>query len=119
MAHPPKELITLDWAEALADTEDQIHAMEDFLRQEPVEGRSYLLAGNNMLRVFSRPLTDVRVLTVGQNPCPTPEHTVGLSFPATPDVRPIPRSLQSAYQKPNADLGTPSAPCGDLSAWFE
>ena len=34
MARPLKELIAPDWAEALADVEDQIHAMGDFLRQE-------------------------------------------------------------------------------------
>ena len=119
MARPLKELIAPDWAEALADVEDQIHAMGDFLRQELAEGRSYLPAGDNVLRAFSRPLADVRVLIVGQDPYPTPGHAVGLSFSVAPDVRPIPRSLQNIYQELNADLGIPPAPHGDLSAWFE
>ena len=58
MARPLKELIAPDWAEALADVEDQIHAMGDFLRQELAEGRSYLPAGDNVLRAFSRRLDD-------------------------------------------------------------
>ena len=119
MARPLKELIAPDWAEALADVEDQIHAMGDFLRQELAEGRSYLPAGDNVLRAFSRPLADVRVLIVGQDPYPTPGHAVGLSFSVAPDVRPIPRSLQNIYQELNDDLGIPPAPHGDLSAWFE
>ena len=119
MARPLKELIAPDWAEALTDVENQIHAMGDFLRQELAEGRSYLPAGDNVLRAFSRPLADVRVLIVGQDPYPTPGHAVGLSFSVAPDVRPIPRSLQNIYQELNADLGVPPAPHGDLSAWFE
>ena len=119
MARPLTELIAPDWAEALTDVEDQIHAMGDFLRQELAEGRSYLPAGDNVLRAFSRPLADVRVLIVGQDPYPTPGHAVGLSFSVAPDVRPIPRSLQNIYQELNDDLGIPPAPHGDLSAWFE
>ena len=77
MARPLNELIAPDWAEALADVEPQIHTMGDFLRQEIAEGRSYLPAGDNVLRAFSRPLAGVRVLIVGQDPYPTPGHAVG------------------------------------------
>ena len=119
MARPLKELIAPDWAGALTDVENQIHAMGDFLRQELAEGRSYLPAGDNVLRAFSRPLADVRVLIVGQDPYPTPGHAVGLSFSVAPDVRPIPRSLQNIYQELNDDLGIPPAPHGDLSAWAD
>ena len=69
----------------------------EFLRAELAAGRSYLPAGHNVLRAFSRPLADVRVLIVGQDPYPTPGHPVGLSFSVAPDVRPIPRSLQNIY----------------------
>ena len=119
MARPLKELIAPDWAEALADVEPQIHTMGDFLRQEIAEGRSYLPAGDNVLRAFSRPLAGVRVLIVGQDPYPTPGHAVGLSFSVAPDVRPIPRSLQNIYQELSDDLGIAPAPHGDLTAWFE
>lgn len=119
MARPLAELVAPDWAEALADVEPQIHAMGDFLRAELAEGRSYLPAGDNVLRAFSRPLANVRVLIVGQDPYPTPGHAVGLSFSVAPDVRPIPRSLVNIYQELNDDLGIPPAPHGDLTAWFE
>ncbi len=119
MAHSLAELVAPDWAEALADVEPQIHAMGDFLRQEIAEGRSYLPAGDNILRAFSRPLADVRVLIVGQDPYPTPGHPIGLSFAVAPEVRPIPRSLQNIYQELSDDLGIAPAPHGDLTAWFE
>ena len=73
--------------------------MGDFLRAEVAAGRGYLPAGDHVLRAFSQPLDDVRVLIVGQDPYPTPGHPVGLSFSVAPDVRPVPRSLQNIYQE--------------------
>ncbi|MDO5067853.1 MAG: uracil-DNA glycosylase [Propionibacteriaceae bacterium] len=119
MAQPLKDLIAPDWAEALADVEPRIHAMGDFLRDELAAGRSYLPDGANVLRAFTRPLADVRVLIVGQDPYPTPGHAVGLSFSVAPDVRPLPKSLINIYKELHDDLGVAPAPHGDLSAWFE
>ena len=111
------EIIAPDWAQALAPVEDQIHQMGDFLRAEIAAGRSYLPAGNQVLRAFATPLSDVRVLIVGQDPYPTPGHAVGLSFSVAADVAPIPRSLQNIYRELSTDLGIPPAAHGDLSTW--
>ncbi|PIF02791.1 MAG: uracil-DNA glycosylase [Propionibacterium sp.] len=119
MAVPLAELIAPDWAEALSDVEPQIHAMGDFLRSELAAGRDYLPAANVVLRAFTRPLTDVRVLIVGQDPYPTPGHPVGLSFSVAPDVRPLPKSLINIYKELNDDLGIKPAQHGDLTKWFE
>lgn len=116
---PLPELVARDWAQALAPVAGQIAAMGDVLRAEIAAGRNYLPAGPNVLRAFSRPMADVRVLIVGQDPYPTPGHAVGLSFSVAPDVRPLPRSLVNIYAELNADLGIPPAPHGDLTAWFE
>ena len=118
-ARPLNELITPDWADALAPVAEHVAAMGAFLREEVAAGRSYLPAGENVLRAFTRPLADVRVLIVGQDPYPTPGHAVGLSFSVARDVRPIPRSLQNIYAELHSDLGIPPAEHGDLSAWFE
>ncbi|MGL4832047.1 MAG: uracil-DNA glycosylase, partial [Propionibacteriaceae bacterium] len=77
---PLTELIAPDWAEALAPVEEQIRECGDFLRSEIDAGRRYLPAGPQILRAFTRPMADVRVLIVGQDPYPTPGHPVGLSF---------------------------------------
>lgn len=116
---PLPDLVAPDWAEALAPVADRVTAMGEFLRAEIAAGRGYLPAGPNVLRAFSRPLADVRVLIVGQDPYPTPGHPVGLSFSVAPDVRPLPRSLVNIYTELTADLGIAPSPHGDLSAWFE
>jgi uracil-DNA glycosylase len=116
---PLRELIASDWADALAPVEDTIHGLGDFLRAEIAAERGYLPAGPHILRAFTRPLADVRVLLVGQDPYPTPGHPVGLSFSVGPDVRPLPASLRNMYKELSADLGCPAPDSGDLTGWFE
>lgn len=118
-AQPLSQLVAEDWAKALAPVEPVIHEMGDFLRSELAAGRGYLPSGDRVLRAFSRPMSQVKVLIVGQDPYPTPGHAVGLSFSVERDVRPLPRSLQNIYAELQSDLGIPPCPHGDLTGWFE
>lgn len=111
-----KEIMDSGWAEALEPVAPQIAAMGDFLRQEVSEGRTYLPAGENVLRAFKQPFEDVRVLIVGQDPYPTPGNAVGLSFSVAPDVR-LPASLRNIYKEMVDDLGVPMPSNGDLTPW--
>ena len=117
-AQPLSQLIAPDWADALAPVADRIAAMGDFLRAELAAGRGYFPAGANVLRAFTRPLGDVRVLVVGQDPYPTPGHAVGLSFSVAAVSLKKNRSLANIYAELNTDLGIAPAVHGDLSAWF-
>jgi uracil-DNA glycosylase len=112
-------LVAPDWAEALAPVDDTIAAMGGFLREELAAGRTYLPAGDRILRAFERPLSDVRVLVVGQDPYPTPGHAVGLSFSVAPEVRPIPRSLVNIFRELYDDLGVGPPTNGDLTPWAD
>lgn len=112
-------LVAADWAEALAPVDTRIVEMGAFLRTEIRAGRGYLPHGDHILRAFSRPLADVRVLVVGQDPYPTPGHPVGLSFSVAPDVRPLPKSLVNIYRELVADIGCEPPRDGDLTPWFE
>lgn len=118
-ARPLSELVEQGWARALAPVAGQVAAMGEFLRAEIAAGRGYLPAGSNVLRAFTQPLEDVRVLVVGQDPYPTPGHPVGLSFSVAPDVRPLPRSLQNILREYSDDLGLPTPSSGDLTPWAE
>ncbi|HOT32901.1 MAG TPA: uracil-DNA glycosylase [Rhodoglobus sp.] len=116
---PLAELVDPGWAAALGPVESQIAAMGEFLRAETAAGRRYLPAGDRVLRAFTYPLADVRVLIVGQDPYPTPGHPIGLSFAVERDVRPVPRSLANIYKELHDDLGIAPAPHGDLTPWAE
>jgi uracil-DNA glycosylase len=118
-ARPLSELVDDGWAQALAPVSDQVSQMGQFLRAEIAAGRRYLPAGQNVLRAFTFPFTDVRVLIVGQDPYPTPGHAVGLSFSVARDVRPLPRSLSNIFSEYSADLGYPEPSNGDLTPWSQ
>jgi uracil-DNA glycosylase len=90
-----------------------------FLRAEIAAGRTYLPAGENVLRAFKQPFDGVRVLIVGQDPYPTPGHPVGLSFSVAPEVRRLPPSLLNIFREYSNDLGYPRPSNGDLVPWSE
>ncbi|MFJ6170184.1 uracil-DNA glycosylase [Curtobacterium sp. NPDC092190] len=117
--HPLRDLVDHGWAEALAPVEADVHRMGDWLRDEVAAGRHYLPAGDVVLRAFTQPFDDVKVLVVGQDPYPTPGHPIGLSFAVDPHVRPVPRSLANIYRELHDDLGVTPPPHGDLRAWSE
>jgi uracil-DNA glycosylase len=113
---PLTDLIDPGWAKALEPVADRIAEMGDFLRAEVAAGRTYLPAGPNVLRAFTQPLDDVRVLIVGQDPYPTPGHAIGLSFSVAPGVAP-PRSLNNIFRELTDDLGVQRPTSGDLTPW--
>ena len=112
-------LIDEGWAQALAPVAADIARLGDRLRAETAAGRSYLPAGDRVLRAFARPLEEVRILIVGQDPYPTPGHPIGLSFAVDAHVRPLPRSLANIYRERHDDLGIPPSEHGDLTAWSD
>ncbi|MBV9351578.1 MAG: uracil-DNA glycosylase [Mycobacterium sp.] len=118
-ARPLSELVDDGWARALEPVGQQVARMGQFLRAEIAAGRRYLPVGQNVLRAFTFPFDQVRVLIVGQDPYPTPGHAVGLSFSVAPEVRPVPRSLENIFAEYASDLGYPAPSCGDLTPWAQ
>lgn len=112
-------LVDPAWAEALQPVAPNLANLGEKLRAEVAAGRPYLPAGDRVLRAFQRPLDDVKVLIVGQDPYPTPGHPIGLSFAVERDVRPLPRSLTNIYRELESDLDVPPAAHGDLSPWSD
>ncbi len=119
MPEPLPHVVEKGWAEALAPVADQVAQMGAFLREQVAEGKTYLPAGENVLRAFQQPFGDVRVLIVGQDPYPTPGHAVGLSFSVAPTVKRLPASLVNIFREYSDDLGFPKPPNGDLTPWAE
>ena len=118
----PQELagvIHPEWAEVLAPAEPMLWDLASYLDGERAAGKTLLPAPGNVLRAFQRPLSKVKVLIVGQDPYPTPGHSIGLSFAVERHVRPLPRSLANIYKELQMDLGFRPPQHGDLSAWSD
>jgi uracil-DNA glycosylase len=62
------------------------------------------------------PLSQVRVLILGQDPYHGPEQADGLAF-SVPDGQRLPPSLRNVFKELQRDLGLPAPPSGSLWAW--
>ena len=119
MAKALDELVHPTWLPVLADQQENLAAIGEFLRAETASGHQWFPRGDRILRAFTQPLDGVRVLITGQDPYPTPGHAVGLSFSVAPETRPLPRSLQNIFTELVDDLGVPRPGNGDLTPWSE
>ena len=111
------ELVADGWADVLAPVADTIAQLEHRLRAEQAAGRSFAPVRDRVFAALAMPLASVRVLVVGQDPYPTPEHAIGLAFAVDRSVRPLPGSLRNLLTEYEADLGLARPTHGDLSAW--
>lgn len=111
--------IAPDWAAALAPERARFAELAEFLAEERAAGHEVLPDPARVCAAFERPLAEVRVLIVGQDPYPTPEHPIGLSFATAAAVHPLPRSLANISRELQSDLGVPPLPHGDLTAWAD
>jgi len=63
------------------------------LNREILPNISYQPKTENIFKVFERPLSDIKVVILGQDPYPTPGDATGLAFSVSKDTR-IPKSLR-------------------------
>ncbi len=105
------------WAEVLTPVAGRLADIDVFLAAEQAAGRPFAPDPDRVFAALAMPLTDVRVLIVGQDPYPTPGHAIGLAFAVDRAVRPLPRSLVNILTELEADAGVARPAHGDLSAW--
>jgi len=87
------------------------------LKTAKAEGRVIFPPGSLIFNAFnSTPLTDVKVVILGQDPYHNPGEAMGLSF-SVPKGMPIPPSLRNIYKELHADLGHQPSNHGDLTPW--
>ncbi|MGH3654947.1 uracil-DNA glycosylase [Glutamicibacter sp.] len=110
--------IAEDWVPALGEQDSLLRSLATDLAARSAAGEQILPAPEVMFRALSLPLSEVKVLIIGQDPYPTPGHANGLAFAANKQVRPLPRSLANIYKELQADLGLDPVPHADLSPWL-
>ena len=88
-----------------------------FAIQEALSGRDYIPEDSKIFRAFEFPPEHYRVLILGQDPYPNPEHAVGLAFAVPAGTKPLPASLRNMMSELSADLGAELSNGGDLLRW--
>jgi len=101
-----------------------VRAMQDLLPlldeiEERLLGSNFLPSHENVMRAFSLCLDDCKVLIVGQDPYPSVEHAMGLSFSIPPQIRKYPPTLRNIFKELQSDLGISQPVDGDLTSWHE
>ena len=74
-------------------------------------------ARENVLRVFTYPISHYRSVIVGQDPYPTPGYANGLAFSVNPEITNLPASLKNIFSEYVSDTGFSYPNSGDLSDW--
>jgi uracil-DNA glycosylase len=107
------------WLEPLRGQFDSDHmaALREFLRKEKAAGKQIFPHSTDWFRALElTPLSQVRVVILGQDPYHGPGQAHGLCFSVRPGV-PTPPSLVNIYKEMETDLGIPRAAHGFLEHW--
>jgi len=72
---------------------------------------------SNIMKVFSQPISRVKVVIIGQDPYPGVGQAQGLAFSVISPA--LPASLRNIFKELSDDLQTPLRTNGDLSDWHD
>ncbi|WP_296402336.1 uracil-DNA glycosylase [Psychrobacter sp.] len=110
-----------DWKMALAEelTSENMDKLREFLKQEYGSGKSVYPKASQMFNAFNlTPLSEVKVVILGQDPYHGPGQAMGLSF-SVPKIIPKPPSLNNILKEMADDIGTVPSRHGDLTHWAQ
>ena len=111
--------IEQSWKDVLSDEfeKDYFKNLTDFVRGEYLAGKTVYPAAKNIFNAFNLcPLSNVRVVIIGQDPYHEPGQAHGLCFSVQSGVD-LPPSLINIYKEIESDLGRKSITNGDLTDW--
>lgn len=111
-----------DWQDLLSAEFDQpyMQALQDYLSNEQALGKIIYPPADQVFTAFNlTPLSNVKVVILGQDPYHGPGQAHGMSFSVPSHITKLPPSLKNIYKELNDDLGIPVATAGDLTQWAE
>ena len=105
------ESMDQSWQRLLASHEQELQEIEI----QVLKFKDLAPAANLVMRAFELPVSQVRVLVLGQDPYPTKGVACGLAFAVSPGVS-LPQSLKNLMKELGTDLPAVSN-SGDITAW--
>ncbi|MBP6754811.1 MAG: uracil-DNA glycosylase [Bacteroidia bacterium] len=98
--------------------ETYFKSLIDFLE---IETKHFIILPSldSIFRVFQIPISQIKVIIIGQDPYPTKGHANGLCFSVNPGVFPLPKSLKNIYKELAIEYPDILRMNGDLSDWFK
>ena len=111
--------IEQSWKNALAAEfgKPYFESLVRFLHEEKAAGKRIFPPGSQIFRAFDlTPVSEVKVVILGQDPYHGPGQAHGFAFSVQRDVK-IPPSLQNMYKELQTDLGCTIPSHGNLLEW--
>ena len=111
--------IEQSWKDVLSGEfeKEYFKKLTDFVRGEYLSGKIIYPEPKNIFNAFNLcPLSNVKVVIIGQDPYHEPGQAHGLCFSVKNGVD-FPPSLQNIYKEIESDIGHKSITNGDLSSW--
>ncbi len=113
---------SLTWAEAIGSQQEQpyFQSMMAQVKEARDSGKVIYPANEDVFNAFRyTPLTEIKVVILGQDPYHGPDQAHGLSFSVQPDVK-IPPSLRNIYKELTSDIeGFETPQHGYLKSWAD
>lgn len=106
-------------ADLLSHLPKQWHQIVDLKLLKEISAKlsgEYIPAAIDIFAALKLSPSDVKVVIVGQDPYPNPEHAMGLAFSVRESVSTLPASLKNIFTELESDLGIKPSN-GDLSRW--
>ena len=105
------------WNELSFFTANTWKTIKHRLSQDLLESKTILPKINDVYNAFTyTPFDQVKVVILGQDPYPNPEHAMGLAFSIPEYCTNIPKSLQNIFKELKADMNI-DHPSGSLIGW--
>ena len=106
------ESVHPDWEPLFAANRQRLDAIFEHLAEDEIVPGAHLV-----FRAFGRSPGEYRVLILGQDPYPNPEHATGLAFAVPIGTNPPPPSLRNITSELESDLGLVTQP--NLIDWMD
>ena len=113
MARPetqkPLEFPSQSWPDPEGELESQLRDLRRFVRSERESRAVFPSDDNDILKaLWLTSFEEVRVVILGQDPYPRPEHAMGLAFSVPEGIRPFPLSLRNIDHEAPERSGCPT-----------
>ena len=107
--------LTSEWQNELSCLKAQLDSISKRIAVAPTNPGS-----NQIFRAITRPISESKVVIVGQDPYPNPDHACGLAFSIPSNsTQPLPPTLRNILTELREDVGASPAENGDLSPWCD
>lgn len=106
-----------EWQQALQPVQVTISEISKVLAEQVAEGREICPSPDRIFAALGPSPQKIKVIILGQDPYPNPNHATGLAFAVPNNSQNIPPTLINILKEAQSDLNLVELPQKDLASW--